>query len=175
MSLNIKNSTLDKKRKKKQNCEQKLKEEQQTSFMFEEQYSPVIRCQALPCFGTKFRYIISGIPKNKKYTIEEARWSDQKRQFVSECIHVVTPATVKHWLGFIPASLGYMKITMWIYLPLSIFDIEQTDSPLKLWEENRNVFIPYSFDRLRHFPTGDCLEQASKIPTSLSTLTEITV
>lgn len=114
--------------------------------------------------GTKFRYIIHGIPKNKKYTIEEARWCDHQNHFSVEYIHTISSSTLKLWAGYIPASIGDIKITMWIYLPHTIYNPKEDKSPLKMWESNPDVFIPYSFEKLRYFPNGTCHEQARAIP-----------
>jgi hypothetical protein len=112
--------------------------------------------------GTKFRYIIHGIPKNKKYTIEEAKWSDHTQRFITEQIHTISPQTLKHWLGYIPNTIGAIQTIMWIYFPN--IHITDTRSPIEMWEQDKDVFIPYSFDKLRHFPEGSCEEQAAQIP-----------
>ena len=112
--------------------------------------------------GTKFRYIIHGIPKNKKYTIEEAKWSDQTKCFITEQIHVISPQTLKHWLGYIPNTIGTVQTIMWVYFPN--IPITENRSPIEMWEQDKDVFIPYSFEKLRYFPEGNCEEQASQIP-----------
>jgi hypothetical protein len=119
----------------------------------------------LPQKGTKFRYIINGIPTNKKYIVEEARWSDEKQQFISEVIHSISGITLKQWLGYVPVKTGEIKIVMWLYLPCHIYSNQELKSPLYLWGKNKKVFVPFSLEALRHFPNGDCQEQASQIPT----------
>jgi len=111
----------------------------------------------------KFRYIIHGIPKNKKYTIEEARWCDQHKQFIGEQIHTVTFVTLKQWLGYIPSVLGDIKTIMWMGFPSSVYKETNDESPLHLWENNHDTFLPHSLEKMRFFPEGTCHEQASQI------------
>ena len=124
--------------------------------------------------GTKFRYIIHGVPKNKKYTVEEAQWCDVRQQFIYEQIHTVTPQTVKQWIGYIPSSIGDLQTTMWMVFPLNVFDPSKSSSssptqpltsPLKAWEDNHSAYVPNNLERFRFFPQGTCQEQASQIGT----------
>ena len=111
--------------------------------------------------GQKYRYIIHGVPKNKQYTVEEARWCDRTQQFESEQVHTVGFNSMRQWLGYAPATLGDMRTTMWLYLPALI----QTGnkSPLLLWNDNREIFAPFGIEKLRFFPQGTCQEQASQV------------
>lgn len=99
-----------------------------------------------------FRYIIHGIPKDRKYTVEEAKWSHQLESFTSENTYTVSSNTVKKWLGYVPSHVGELKTIMWISFPHTVYGINETRSPLKMWEQNHYVFAPYSFERLRYFP-----------------------
>jgi hypothetical protein len=54
--------------------------------------------------GTRYRYIVHGVPKDRHYTVEEARWSWSKQRFVDENTFLVTSNTIKTWLGHLPTS-----------------------------------------------------------------------
>jgi hypothetical protein len=113
--------------------------------------------------GSKFRYIIHGIPKQGKYTIEEAEWCDRTNQFITEQTYVLSSNLLRQWLGYSPFSIGEIKVTMWIFLPHVVYS--GSKSPLKLWLKNRYIFAPYCLDRLRFFPqSSDVVIQASQIP-----------
>ena len=116
--------------------------------------------------GSKFRYIIHGVPKNKKYTIEEAKWSEDKQQFSAEMIHVVSLNTLKNLVGYLPSSIGEVKTVMWIFLPETVYSLNNSNSPLTMWRENHEIFAPYSFDKLRVFPNqfnNDVTSQANNL------------
>lgn len=118
--------------------------------------------------GVRFRYIIHGIPKNRYYTVEEARWSWKRKSFVSEHIHSMTPNSVKIWVGYSPKDLGLSEITMWLFLPYYIFP-DKIQSPVKIWETNKDAFAPFSFEKLRYNPEScsqNVYDQASKFPPS---------
>jgi hypothetical protein len=119
----------------------------------------------MSCVGTKFRYIIHGVPKNKKYTIEEAQWCDESQQFIYEQVHTVSAAVVKQWLGYIPSTIGDIKTIMWMVFPDKVFNpaTKNPSSPLSLLEKNRDVFMLYNLERFRFFPQGTCQEQAAQI------------
>lgn len=112
---------------------------------------------------TKFRYVIHGIPKNKLYTIEEARWCDETKQFVSEKIYTVQSLTLKQWIGYIPSTVGDIKTVMWMGFPAMMWKSNSLLSPLGEWEKKRDLFLPYSLERFRFFPQGSCQEQAQQI------------
>lgn len=112
---------------------------------------------------TKFRYIIHGVPLNKKYTIEEARWCDTSQQFISEQTHTLPALTLKQWLGYIPSAVGDMTTIMWMRFPQVAWSHENKSSPLESWDQNHGVFAPYSLFSMRFFPQGSCVEQASKM------------
>lgn len=111
----------------------------------------------------KFRYIIHGVPRNKRYTIEEARWCDLTHQFISEKTHTIYAPTLKQWLGYIPSTLGDITTIMWMGFPSSSWDAESQSSPLEEWDKNKDLFIPHSLEKFRFFPQGSCQEQASQI------------
>lgn len=115
--------------------------------------------------GTRFRYIVYGVPKNRYYTVEEVRWSWSRQCFVDENTFLVTSNTVKHWIGHLPGSVGERKVTMWLFLPYTIYNKTQ-NSPMTLWKQNHNVFSPYGFDKLRYFPSlsDPIYTQASQVP-----------
>lgn len=113
--------------------------------------------------NTKFRYIIHGVPLNKKYTIEEAKWCDHAKQFVSEQIHTIHALTLKQWLGYIPSTVGDMTTTMWMKFPTTVWSDQSESSPLECWDRNRDIFAPHSLFSIRFFPQGSCVEQASKM------------
>ena len=101
--------------------------------------------------GRKFRFIIHGVPKNKKYTVEEAMWCDTTQKFITEKLHTVSYITLRHLLGYIPRTIGgALQTEMWMYLPDIIYD-EEAKSPIEMWESNKNVFAPFSFETLRNF------------------------
>ena len=102
--------------------------------------------------GTKFRYIINGQTIDKKYTIEEARWCDINKRFVKEYIHVLTCSTVKKWFGCVPSTIGKLKRIVWLIFPESIYNIKNNISPIKMWEQNNNIFCPFIFKKLEYDP-----------------------
>jgi hypothetical protein len=112
---------------------------------------------------TKFRYIIHGVPRNKRYTIEEARWCDSTNQFISEKTHTLYAITLKQWLGYIPSTLGDITTIMWMGFPSTSWDSESQLSPLDEWGKNKDLFIPHNLEKFRFFPQGSCHEQASQI------------
>jgi hypothetical protein len=112
---------------------------------------------------TKFRYIVHGIPKNKLYTIEEAKWCDETNQFVSEKTHTIQSFSLKQWMGYIPSTVGDIKTIMWMGFPSLMWDSNSSLSPLGEWESKKDLFAPYSLERFRFFPHGSCQEQASQI------------
>jgi len=127
--------------------------------------------------GTKFRYIIHGIPKYKLYTLEEARWSDDRQQFISELTHTLQSSQVKKWLGYIPAAVGDIKTTMWLHFPHNVFRPDSTQSPMLMWLADNKVFIPNSIEKMRHFPKGDsCVEQVANIsPTGIDSMEKLQI
>jgi hypothetical protein len=116
-----------------------------------------------PSTHTKFRYVVHGIPKNKLYTIEEARWCDDTKQFVSEKIHTIQSLTLKQWIGYIPSTVGDIKTVMWMGFPALMWEPNSLLSPLGEWENKKDLFSPYSLERFRFFPQGSCQEQAMQI------------
>jgi len=112
---------------------------------------------------TKCRYIIHGVPLNKKYTIEEARWCDTVQQFISEQTHTLPALTLKQWLGYIPSTVGDMTTTMWMGFPPVAWPSANKASPLDSWNRNHDIFAPCSLLSMRFFPQGSCVEQASKM------------
>lgn len=102
--------------------------------------------------GTKFRYMIHGQTKDKKYTIEEARWCDINKRFIFEHVHVLTCSTVKKWFGCVPSTIGQLKRIIWLIFPESIYNIKNNISPIKMWEQNKDVFCPFSFKKLEYDP-----------------------
>lgn len=110
----------------------------------------------------KFRYIIHGVPRNKQYTIEEARWCDQRLQFSFERIHTVPFTVVRQWLGYIPSAVGDLRTTLWMCFPVTLRSVAQGHSPLDLWlQEGSRAFR--SLEPYRRFPLGTCQEQASSV------------
>jgi hypothetical protein len=99
----------------------------------------------------KYRYIIHGVPKNKKYTIEEAFWNEKIERFEKEMIHVGTVHEIKKWLGYMPLILGTIKTTIWFYFPQHVLEKSKYQSPFLLWQNNKDAFIPYSLEKLRHY------------------------
>jgi len=115
--------------------------------------------------GTRFRYVIHGVPKNRHYSVEEARWSWKRRGFVNEHHHSVSSNTIKTWLGYIPSTLGESKIAIWLFLPYTVYP-DKMKSPLKMWDANHDVFAPFSFEKLRYHPrtSQSVFCQASEFP-----------
>lgn len=103
----------------------------------------------------KYRYIVHGVPKNKRYTVEEAKWCDKTNRFVSEITHTLSPIYLKQWLGYVPSVIGDMKTVMWMCVMCNC------ESPLIDWIENHSVFGAQNLEKMRFFPQGTCEEQAS--------------
>lgn len=117
--------------------------------------------------GIRFRYTIFGVPHDRLYSVEEARWSWKKRGFVSETHHFLSASSVKQWFGYVPSTLGEFKSVVWVFLPYTIYK-DKTKSPLKMWEENHDVFVPFSFDKLRYeVPSSlTIFQQAMEFPSA---------
>jgi hypothetical protein len=92
-----------------------------------------------------FRYIVHGIPKQKKYTMEEAKWSEESQTFTNEHIYTINWMEVKLWLGYLPSHIGLVQNVVWYSFP----DICSVSSPFQLWLTNKHVFFPHSLEKLR--------------------------
>ena len=97
----------------------------------------------------KFRYIVHGKPRNRRYTIEEARWCDISKRFISEQTHIMRFDVIRNWFGQSPATLGNLKTIMWIHFPPILHKYIQNQSPLCFWKFTQDAFAPYSLDQLR--------------------------
>ena len=131
---------------------------------FQREYSSNPHSPSHESKGTKFRYLIHGIPKNKKYTVEEAKGCHETQTFVAERTHTLSAMNLKHWLGYTPGHVGTIQTIMWLYLPWVVYSTTETRFPLEMWAQDKDIFIPFSLEKLRYFPHGNCQEQAAQIP-----------
>ena len=77
--------------------------------------------------------------------MEEAKWCQDHQSFSHEHIFTLTSLEVKLWLGYLPSHLGLVQNIVWYCFPSAV----AAASPFHSWLLNKDVFFPFSLQKLR--------------------------